>query len=173
MDKTKSGCKQPRKFDLIQIHELYNKDESEEIQLKLAGSHRLLPRSSVDDIIESVIPQAYEPVPDKPDNITASSDGVLSPTPAVLNPVLSVNSEEPVENPRDHTEKTYCICKNVAGDGEMIGCDNLECSMEWFHFKCVNITRAPRGKWYCSSCSNVTNLKTHLKKFCPGVKVKK
>ena len=136
MYKTKSGRKQPRKFDLIQIHELYNKDESEEIQLKLAGSHRLLPRSSVDDIIGSGIAQAYEQVPDKPDNITSSSD-------IVLNPVLSVNSEEPVENPRDHKEKTYCICKNVAGDGEMIGCDNLECSMEWFHFKCVNITRAP------------------------------
>lgn len=34
----------------------------------------------------------------------------------------------------------------------MIGCDNVSCDLEWFHFKCVGIVRKPRGKWYCPNC---------------------
>ena len=87
IDKTKSGRKQPRKFDLVQIHELnnrenseenhnsqsrsrqtrkfdliqinelYNEEQSEEIQLNLALSYPLLPPSTVDDVINAVIAQ--------------------------------------------------------------------------------------------------------------------
>ena len=60
-DKSKSGRKQPRKFDLIPIHEMYNYEESEDILLKLAASNPLLPRSNVDDTIEWVIAQATPP----------------------------------------------------------------------------------------------------------------
>ena len=87
----------------------------------------------------------------------------------------------------------------------MVACDNLECSVEWFHFDCVGLTRAPRGHWYCNQCRAFapvaskrklnfndenpkntkkqktkcpdcasmlakTYLKTHLKKFCLGIK---
>ncbi|XP_054575327.1 inhibitor of growth protein 4 isoform X6 [Eptesicus fuscus] len=37
--------------------------------------------------------------------------------------------------------------------GEMIGCDNPDCSIEWFHFACVGLTTKPRGKWFCPRCS--------------------
>ncbi len=36
--------------------------------------------------------------------------------------------------------------------GEMIGCDNDSCAIEWFHFNCVNLTNKPKGKWYCPKC---------------------
>ena len=36
--------------------------------------------------------------------------------------------------------------------GRMIACDNPHCSIEWFHYKCVGITRKPKGKWYCPNC---------------------
>ena len=26
---------------------------------------------------------------------------------------------------------------------------------EWFHFDCVNLTVAPRGKWFCSDCNDL------------------
>ena len=70
-DKSKSGRKQPRKFDLIPIHEMYNDEESEDILLNLAASNPSLPRSNVDDTIEWVIAQAYAlqiPNPDEPGN---------------------------------------------------------------------------------------------------------
>jgi hypothetical protein len=47
----------------------------------------------------------------------------------------------------------YCLCRRVSY-GEMIGCDNGECPIEWFHLGCVGLTATnrPRGKWYCPEC---------------------
>lgn len=54
----------------------------------------------------------------------------------------------------DPNEPTYCYCNRVSF-GEMIGCDNPDCAIEWFHFECVGITleTRPKGKWYCKACS--------------------
>ena len=43
----------------------------------------------------------------------------------------------------------YCWCQQEES-GRMVACDNPNCAREWFHFKCVGLTRKPRGKWYCS-----------------------
>ncbi|XP_065833971.1 inhibitor of growth protein 1-like [Oscarella lobularis] len=51
----------------------------------------------------------------------------------------------------DPNEPTYCLCDQVSF-GEMIGCDNENCSIEWFHFSCVGLSSKPKGKWYCPSC---------------------
>ncbi|OQR72716.1 inhibitor of growth protein 3-like, partial [Tropilaelaps mercedesae] len=51
----------------------------------------------------------------------------------------------------DPDEPTYCLCEQVSF-GEMIGCDNEECAIEWFHFQCVALTTKPKGKWYCPRC---------------------
>ena len=47
----------------------------------------------------------------------------------------------------------YCYCKEDKG-GDMIGCDNKECSFgEWFHLGCLKMKCFPRnGKWYCPNC---------------------
>lgn len=57
--------------------------------------------------------------------------------------------EEP--NPVDPDEPTYCLCGQISF-GEMICCDNTTCSLEWFHFQCVQLTTKPKGKWYCPQC---------------------
>ncbi|XP_015772687.1 PREDICTED: inhibitor of growth protein 1-like [Acropora digitifera] len=56
------------------------------------------------------------------------------------------------EFPIDPNEPTYCLCNQVSF-GEMIGCDNDECPIEWFHFQCVGLTTKPKGKWYCPKCA--------------------
>ena len=33
-------------------------------------------------------------------------------------------------------------------DEVMIGCDNQDCLIEWFHVKCLNLTDIPQRKWY-------------------------
>ncbi|KAF8919475.1 hypothetical protein CPB85DRAFT_1276791 [Mucidula mucida] len=49
-------------------------------------------------------------------------------------------------------EPKYCICQQVSF-GEMIGCDNMACKIEWFHIGCVGLTEAPTSvKWYCDDC---------------------
>lgn len=49
-------------------------------------------------------------------------------------------------------EKLYCLCRRPSFP-PMIGCDNYgTCEIEWYHYSCVNITRAPK-KWLCPNCS--------------------
>ncbi len=52
----------------------------------------------------------------------------------------------------DLQEPVYCICRQVSY-GDMIGCDNSGCPVEWFHYACVGLTAPPKGKWYCPECS--------------------
>jgi len=40
----------------------------------------------------------------------------------------------------------------------MISCDHPFCPYEWFHFKCVGMTEAPKDeKWFCDDCRLVKN----------------
>ncbi|XP_019858726.1 PREDICTED: inhibitor of growth protein 4-like [Amphimedon queenslandica] len=77
---------------------------------------------------------------------SGKDSGVLLPVGGAI-PQPDFNSE-----PIDPDEPTYCLCNQVSF-GEMIGCDNEECSIEWFHFVCVGLTSKPKGKWYCPQCS--------------------
>ncbi|XP_069774286.1 inhibitor of growth protein 4 [Narcine bancroftii] len=63
----------------------------------------------------------------------------------------NVHPSDVLDMPVDPNEPTYCLCHQVSY-GEMIGCDNADCSIEWFHFACVGLTTKPRGKWYCPRC---------------------
>mmetsp|Transcript_29775 Transcript_29775/g.41115 ORF Transcript_29775/g.41115 Transcript_29775/m.41115 type:complete len:251 (+) Transcript_29775:208-960(+) len=56
-----------------------------------------------------------------------------------------------LDMPVDPNEPTYCICRRVSF-GNMVGCDNPDCPIEWFHFECVGLTASPKGKWLCSEC---------------------
>ena len=65
--------------------------------------------------------------------------------------MLSDNLQDDLLGYVDPNEPRYCLCNQVSY-GEMICCDNPGCSIEWFHYGCVGITEAPRGKWYCPQC---------------------
>ncbi|CAI6354780.1 unnamed protein product [Macrosiphum euphorbiae] len=56
-----------------------------------------------------------------------------------------------VDMPIDPNEPTFCLCKQVSF-GEMIGCDNPDCAIEWFHFACLCLNTKPKGKWFCPNC---------------------
>ena len=58
--------------------------------------------------------------------------------------------KDPLE-PIDPDEPVYCLCQQVSY-GEMIGCDNDACQIEWFHFNCVGLAHKPKGKWFCPNC---------------------
>lgn len=68
-----------------------------------------------------------------------------------------------IDMPIDPNEPTYCICNRVSF-GEMVGCDNPDCRVEWFHFECVGLTSPPKGKWYCNECSVVRKKQGIIKK---------
>ena len=55
----------------------------------------------------------------------------------------------------------WCYCRQPE-EGEMIGCDNNACLIQWFHISCLHIKKIPKGKWFCPDCRK---LKTKIKKL--------
>ena len=62
----------------------------------------------------------------------------------------SSSSEEEVEE-KKVDESKYCFCR-MKSYGNMIACEGVGCPIEWFHYGCVGITHAPKGKWFCREC---------------------
>lgn len=63
------------------------------------------------------------------------------------------------------SDSYYCYCRGP-DEGEMIGCDNPQCPIQWFHFECLEITTALFGKWYCPDCISMSELKQSKKRKC-------
>lgn len=85
-----------------------------------------------------------------------------TPVPAEASPLLRDDASsdlqivdehgQPVDWQNDPNEPRYCLCNQVSY-GDMVGCDNDDCPIEWFHYGCVGLTQAPKGKWYCPQCT--------------------
>ena len=50
-----------------------------------------------------------------------------------------------------NSSEKWCYCQTEEY-GTMIGCDNENCSIAWYHIDCLNIENIPNGKWYCPDC---------------------
>ncbi|OLL23546.1 Inhibitor of growth protein 5 [Neolecta irregularis DAH-3] len=48
-------------------------------------------------------------------------------------------------------EGIYCFCRDVSY-GQMVACENPDCPNEWYHFRCVKMSREPKGDWWCPLC---------------------
>lgn len=35
----------------------------------------------------------------------------------------------------------------------MVACDDENCTIQWWHFKCAGIAENPTGVWYCRICT--------------------
>ena len=48
----------------------------------------------------------------------------------------------------------WCYCQQDRTD-QMVGCDNKDCLIQWFHLPCLNLTveQLPFGDWFCPECS--------------------
>ena len=63
----------------------------------------------------------------------------------------------------DVQEMKYCYCKK--GEyGDIIGCDNTNCPCQWFHYECIGLKSAPKGKWYCPDCRKLDTFKRKKKR---------
>ena len=56
----------------------------------------------------------------------------------------------------DNPNRKYCVCGRPSFE-PMIACDSSKCQFEWFHFGCVQILKAPKGKWFCTDCERKTD----------------
>ena len=58
----------------------------------------------------------------------------------------------------EQTEKKYCFCSRPTFT-PMIACDSSQCEIEWFHYCCVGVVKAPRGAWFCENCKSNNKIK--------------
>lgn len=65
---------------------------------------------------------------------------------------LDAEGEEEYEGEEGEEDPTpYCFCQRRSF-GVMIGCDNPDCTYQWFHITCVGVKEPLPEKWYCSDC---------------------
>lgn len=63
-------------------------------------------------------------------------------------------AEAEADGDGDEEDKAlYCVCNSISY-GDMVGCENDDCPYQWFHLKCVGLTKNPREDevWYCPEC---------------------
>ena len=67
----------------------------------------------------------------------------------MLNKVILPELLTRKSDPRNESKvKLYCLCRRHSFP-PMIACDNKVCKIEWFHYSCVNVKKAPCKSWYC------------------------
>ena len=102
-----------------------------------------------------------KPRQDSMDNAPSCTDNCeeISSASSTVNTSGTGNNEDPLcagntqNTGSDNECATYCYCSGRDDGTKMICCDNANCaSGQWFHYRCVNIKRAPRGKWFCKEC---------------------
>ncbi|KAK6176048.1 hypothetical protein SNE40_014409 [Patella caerulea] len=77
-------------------------------------------------------------------------------TDVLRNASSKLNSDTSVAN---DGELTWCFCDQVES-GKMICCENQNCKLQWFHYLCLGINCAPRGKWFCPDCRKLPEFQT-------------
>ena len=51
----------------------------------------------------------------------------------------------------DNKQKKSCICNRPSFES-MITCDRPNCKVEWYHYACMKVIRAPKGSGTCPHC---------------------
>ena len=122
-----------------------------ELEMKETGG-RLSQTESEDEETES-----DKKISKKKKKAASKEEIIKKPVTAAVTAITPATNGVPVADipivdmPVDPNEPTYCLCQQVSY-GEMIGCDNQDCPIEWFHFPCMALTDKPKGKWYCPKC---------------------
>ncbi|XP_041350155.1 inhibitor of growth protein 3-like [Gigantopelta aegis] len=93
-----------------------------------------------------VMPSQAPPTPVQP--------VISAPSTPIIELIEDQNTELQIADDwqSDPNEPRYCVCNQVSY-GDMVGCDNDDCPIEWFHYGCVGLSQAPKGKWFCPQCT--------------------
>jgi hypothetical protein len=119
--------------------------------------------------------QSQQPTPDVAPEVAATAQAQLPPAKstrrqsrlaASSGPDLEQDEVEPKVEPepaatpapkksKAKSANVWCTCRLPDDGSFMIGCDNHDCPIEWYHGRCVDIHRAlPEGtEWYCALCT--------------------
>lgn len=63
-------------------------------------------------------------------------------------------AEPPEWEEAEEEDARWCLCRGPAS-GDMIACESIKCAVEWFHYRCVGLSRRsklPAEGWRCADC---------------------
>ncbi|KAL2831329.1 inhibitor of growth proteins N-terminal histone-binding-domain-containing protein [Aspergillus pseudoustus] len=126
------------------LKEKSTKRSSSASRLKQHGSHKKSPSSAA-------AAAGVGGDEDEDDSMLSSADVSDSENNSERRGDDDMDDEEEEEDEGNEDTRVYCTCRTVS-HGDMVACDNENCKFEWFHWKCVGLTREPVGKWYCPDC---------------------
>lgn len=77
------------------------------------------------------------------------------PSAAETSRASSPSPEDQASSSEEDASTPWCICRQPENGEKMVGCDNEDCSIEWFHFSCVGLEQSPgeEDKWFCETCA--------------------
>ncbi|XP_041376642.1 uncharacterized protein LOC121389093 [Gigantopelta aegis] len=73
------------------------------------------------------------------------------------NALIPSNTTTDTQGQCSTSEETWCYCDQVES-GFMICCDNENCDIQWFHYLCIGMEKAPRGKWFLQRMSEIASI---------------
>ena len=71
---------------------------------------------------------------------------------AILATTTSTSQDVIVAASESVASGNYCVCQGGDDGTTMICCDDENCSVQWFHTRCMKLKRVPKGKWFCPQC---------------------
>ncbi|KAF2036280.1 hypothetical protein EK21DRAFT_36927, partial [Setomelanomma holmii] len=64
---------------------------------------------------------------------------------------LTAKAQSKATKPLDPTP--WCTCRQPDDGSLMLGCENDDCPVQWYHAHCVGLEEAPQGAWDCPTCA--------------------
>ena len=65
---------------------------------------------------------------------------------AMLPELLAKFFSEPTITNARKSPRNVCYCNMSKKEDDLIGCDDKNCQIKWFHLKCLRITKRPKGR---------------------------
>lgn len=145
----------------------------------LQGSHRSKPLGGTSSLLDVVADRSANPIPNHYGRQAYDEEDYDAMGRREISRAKETYTGQPRGGPGEGTAgeegdgdtRTYCYCDRVSF-GEMIGCDDDNCSREWvsfrllcpdlatdeslcrpqFHLSCLDMAAPPRGEWFCDEC---------------------
>jgi hypothetical protein len=67
--------------------------------------------------------------------------------------VAMADNQDPDLTPKADDVELWCNCQQPDDGSFMIGCENDDCPILWYHGRCLGLTQGLAGAWYCAQCA--------------------
>ena len=80
--------------------------------------------------------------------------------PELLAKVYTCELEPAQSSSTETTDVSWCFCQTKQQEPGMINCKSTDCSIKFFHLKCLGLKNVPKRQWFCPNCRKVKSAKS-------------